>query len=253
MTKTADPSGGSVVDEVTERIAFEIASGVYAPGDRLPSVRALASLHGINPSTVQVVVERLRTAGFIESSRGLGLSVRDIEQEGGIETWRWLFRFAVRLPERATSLLEDFLRTRRVLVLEVARAIQAEPHNFDLRPLRRSVERLQLLASGGSPSETFAKAELATARLLLRQVDRPVLLAVYNTIAEILLSVPEALDAIYIEPRFNVAMWLGLMESWEKGETGPIGLAEAEAMLAAFHLTCIERFRQRLAVASLQA
>jgi GntR family transcriptional regulator, transcriptional repressor for pyruvate dehydrogenase complex len=234
----------SVVDEVTDQIAFDIASGVYAAGDRLPSVRALATRHGINPSTVQVVVERLRAAGFIEASRGLGLSVRDIEQYGGIETWRYLFRFAVRLPDRATALLEDFLRTRRVLVLEVARAIEADPAAFDLRALRRAVEGLQLLADSEGPVEAFARAELQTARLLLQRVDRPVLLAIYNSIADILLSVPAALEAIYVEPRFNVAMWRSLIDAWERGTVGEVGIEQADAMLAAFHVTCVARFRE---------
>ena len=243
---TSEPAVRSVVEEVTDQIAFDIASGVYAPGARLPSVRALATRHGINPSTVQVVVERLRAAGFVEASRGLGLSVRDIDQYGGIETWRYLFRFAVRLPDRATALLEDFLRTRRGLVLEVARAIEADPAEFDLRPLRRSVDALQLLAERDGAIEVFARAELQTARVLLRAVDRPVLLALYNSIADILLSVPVALQVMYVDPRFNVAMWRGLIDAWERGEVGPVGIDEAEAMLAAFHVTCVARFRALL-------
>ncbi|MGE0791361.1 MAG: FadR/GntR family transcriptional regulator [Sandaracinaceae bacterium] len=236
---------GALVDEVTDRLAFEIASGVYAPGDRLPPVRELAARHGLNPSTVQVVVARLRTAGFIESSgsRRGGLVVRDVEELGGVDTWRYVFRFAQRLPERAIKLFEGFLSTRRILVIEVVKKLSAHPDAYDLAPLRREVERLRHLAESHPDPERFARAELKAARLMLRLVDEPVLLSLYNTIGEVLLEVPAVLQAMYREPTFNVAMWTSLVEAWEHGEAVPGAIETADRALAAFHETCVGRFR----------
>jgi DNA-binding FadR family transcriptional regulator len=233
----------SIVDEVTERVAFEIASGVLLPGTRLASVRALAAKHGINPSTVQIVLSRLRAAGFVDPD----LIVRDVELHGGIDVWAYLFRFAQRMPERATKMFENFLATRRILVLEVVRTIGRDPRSFDLRPLDRAVERLSALAgSGASPAE-FARAELAAARVFMVQADQPVLLALYNTIAEILFTVPAVVGAMYAEPAFNVTMWRSLLEGWRQNRAvTETDLADVSAVLSAFHTTCVERFRRLL-------
>jgi GntR family transcriptional regulator, transcriptional repressor for pyruvate dehydrogenase complex len=236
---------GSVVDHVTDHIAFEIASGVRAPGDRLSSVRALASEHAINPSTVQIVLSRLRAAGFVDAEH----IVRDIELYGGIDTWRYLFRFAQKMPDRATKLFENFLATRRVLVLEVVRALAKDRGAFDVRTLRRAVERLEILAQSGAEPEEFARAELHAARIFMSQADQPVLLALYNTIAEILLTVPAVLGAMYAQPAFNVGMWRGLLERWDRPATLATVEAELEgasAALTLFHVACVERFRSLL-------
>jgi GntR family transcriptional regulator, transcriptional repressor for pyruvate dehydrogenase complex len=242
-----EPQRISVVEEVTSRIAFEIASHVIAPGERLASVRELARIHQINPSTVQIVLARLRAAGFVDDA----FIVRDIELYGGIDTWRYLFRFAQQLPERATKLFENFLSTRRVLVMEVVRTIsQQQPHTKpDLRDLRRAVERLEGLAQqpNGVAPEDFARAELQASRVFMRQADQPVLLALYNTIGEILLTVPAVLAAMYSDPTFNVGLWRALVDRWETGDyVTDKDIAQASTALAAFHATCVTEFRKRL-------
>jgi DNA-binding FadR family transcriptional regulator len=246
--KAAAAAGGhSIVDEVTERIAFEIASGAHAPGARVPSVRALALRHRINPSTVQIVMSRLRAAGFVDGAPRSGFVVRDIELYGGIDTWRYLFRFAQRLPERATRLFENFLSTRRVLVIEVVRAVARAPSAVDLRGLRQAVDNFQYLAEHGGSVEDLARAELQASRLFMRQADQPVLLALYNTIGDILLDVPAVLRAMYAQPEFNVMMWRSLVTRWEAGtdlEPSEDELAAAEAALAKFHVNCVERYRR---------
>jgi GntR family transcriptional repressor for pyruvate dehydrogenase complex len=243
----AEAGGHSIVDEVTERIAFEIASGTHAPGDRLPSVRALALSHRINPSTAQIVMSRLRDAGFVDGAHRSGFVVRDIEFYGGIDTWRYLFRFAQRLPERATRLFENFLATRRVLVMEVVRTIARAPSTVDLRALRQAVDQMEALARSHATPEALARAELQASRLFMRQADQPVLLALYNTIGEILLTVPAVLRAMYAQPEFNVMMWRSLVARWEVGAdlgVTEVELAQASLALAQFHVKCVERYKR---------
>jgi DNA-binding FadR family transcriptional regulator len=243
-TKSAE-TGRSIVDDVTHRIAFEIATGVLAPGQRLSSVRGLAAKHGINPSTVQIVLSRLRGAGFVDAD----FIVRDIDLHGGIDTWRYLFQFAQQMPERATKLFDNFLSTRRVLVLEVVRAISKDRKNVDLRALGRAVERLAVLAQSGAEPAEFARAELTAARAFMVQADQPVLLALYNTIAEILFTVPAVVGAMYAEPSFNVTMWRSLLEGWQSPVAPLPDLEEVSAVLTAFHAACVERFRRLLETA----
>ena len=54
-----------------------VASGRIAPGERLPSVRALAEQAGVNVNTVRSVYGRLESDGFLVSRHGLGTFAAD--------------------------------------------------------------------------------------------------------------------------------------------------------------------------------
>lgn len=67
--------------QLRNRLAYLIASGYYAPGEQLPTVRALAADISINYNTVNKAYLALKSEGYIESTRGRGAFVRDLEQE----------------------------------------------------------------------------------------------------------------------------------------------------------------------------
>lgn len=54
-----------------------IASGYYAPGQQLPSIRALSTRYGIARQTVANVLNQLRTEGIVEGHRGAGVFVSE--------------------------------------------------------------------------------------------------------------------------------------------------------------------------------
>jgi DNA-binding transcriptional regulator YhcF (GntR family) len=58
--------------QVTWRLRTLIAAGRLAPGDRLPSVRELAELAGVNPNTARAIYGRLEAEGLVHSKHGLG-------------------------------------------------------------------------------------------------------------------------------------------------------------------------------------
>ncbi len=64
-----------VYEQIGNRLKFAVARGAYAPGDRLPSVRALARSLLVNPNTIVRVYRELEGAGLIESQRGRGVFV----------------------------------------------------------------------------------------------------------------------------------------------------------------------------------
>ena len=49
-----------------------MVTGVLAPGDKLPSVRAMASQLSINPNTIQRAYNELEAEGYIYSVAGKG-------------------------------------------------------------------------------------------------------------------------------------------------------------------------------------
>lgn len=60
-----------------ERIQRDIISGVYGPGDRLPSVRDLAMEAAVNPNTMQKALSELERSGLVYSHRTSGRFITD--------------------------------------------------------------------------------------------------------------------------------------------------------------------------------
>jgi GntR family transcriptional regulator len=61
--------------QVIGQIRRQVAAGLLAPGDQLPSVRDLASQLLINPNTAARVYRDLERDGLIETRRGQGTYV----------------------------------------------------------------------------------------------------------------------------------------------------------------------------------
>ncbi len=51
---------------------MDIISGMYAPGDKLPSVRELAQKASVNPNTMQKALSELERTGLVYSQRTSG-------------------------------------------------------------------------------------------------------------------------------------------------------------------------------------
>ena len=64
-----------VFQQVADLIRHGISSGIYAPGDAIPSVRAQSLKLKVNPNTIQRAYEELERDGIIESRRGVGMFV----------------------------------------------------------------------------------------------------------------------------------------------------------------------------------
>ena len=58
--------------QIIERIQLDIIAGVYQPGDKLPSVRELASVAAVNPNTMQKALSELERTGLVYSQRTSG-------------------------------------------------------------------------------------------------------------------------------------------------------------------------------------
>lgn len=58
--------------QIVERIQLDIISGVYKPGDKLPSVRELAGEAAVNPNTMQKAFAELERTGLVFSQRTTG-------------------------------------------------------------------------------------------------------------------------------------------------------------------------------------
>lgn len=61
--------------QIVEQVRRMVASGQLAPGAALPSVRAVALHHAINPMTVSKAYSLLEEEGMLVRLRGVGMAI----------------------------------------------------------------------------------------------------------------------------------------------------------------------------------
>ena len=100
--------------QICEKLCDDIARGVYAPGQRIPSVRDFAIYIGVNPNTVQRALSELENDGILVSKRGDGRYVAD---DGTLRD--------MLLGERIKSACEDFIGAMRDIGLDDGQIVEA--------------------------------------------------------------------------------------------------------------------------------
>ena len=90
--------------QLTQRLTEAIVSGVYAPGEKLPSVRELALEAGVNPNTVQRSLTELEREGLVFSQRTAGRFVTENEN--------MIVNAKLRIADERVS---EFLRSMKTL------------------------------------------------------------------------------------------------------------------------------------------
>lgn len=70
----------SLTEQLCNRFAERIRTGLLAPGAKLPSVRLCAQQQGVSPSTVVAAYDQLLAQGLVEARRNRGFYVREVAQ-----------------------------------------------------------------------------------------------------------------------------------------------------------------------------
>ena len=102
-----------IYTQLIEQIQVGIVTGVFPKGERLPSVRDLATEAGVNPNTMQKALAELERDGLVKSQRTSGRFVTD-DKEKIMEVRRTLAYDEIeRMVETISSLgyqKDDILR-----------------------------------------------------------------------------------------------------------------------------------------------
>ena len=84
IIKIDDYSDVPIYMQIRNQIVMGISSGELAPGEQLPTVRALALEMGINTMTVSKAYQILKQEGYILTDRKNGARVRDNITKSGV-------------------------------------------------------------------------------------------------------------------------------------------------------------------------
>lgn len=68
-------NGKSIFLQIADTITDKVVSGEFPAGDKIPSVRELASQMGVNPNTIMRTYSELQAMSIIENQRGIGYFV----------------------------------------------------------------------------------------------------------------------------------------------------------------------------------
>lgn len=90
--------------QINEQLRRGIVIGLYPAGERLPSVRELASEAGVNPNTMQRALAQLETDGLAVTNRTTGRVVTD--DSAVLKELR---------EKMAESIIESFMRDMEAL------------------------------------------------------------------------------------------------------------------------------------------
>ena len=69
-----------IYSQLVDQIKLAIVAGVFAPGERLVSVRDMAADAGVNPNTLQRALQELERQGLVFSQRTAGRFVTEDTQ-----------------------------------------------------------------------------------------------------------------------------------------------------------------------------
>lgn len=83
-------SGVPIYQQIRNQVVLSIASGELSPGEKLPTVRALAEEAGINMMTASKAYQLLKSEGYITTGRREGAMVRLPASGAAPETVRGL-------------------------------------------------------------------------------------------------------------------------------------------------------------------
>jgi GntR family transcriptional repressor for pyruvate dehydrogenase complex len=171
----------SLPDQVFHRLVSDVLAGRHAPGERLPTQRALAAELGVNMASVREGVKRLEQLGLVEVRHGDAMRVRDWRLHGGPDVLVHLIAHGAALD---AEMVGAVMEARRLLLSESAR-LAAE---------RRSDEQAALLASlaeqiaAASDQEAAQHLDFAFFAVLIQAAGNVVFLLVMNSIRALYLE-----------------------------------------------------------------
>jgi DNA-binding FadR family transcriptional regulator len=213
----------SMPDQVFTRLQEAILGGRYAPGERLPTQRALAADLGVNMATVREALGRLEQLRLVETRHGSGTHVRDWRRSGGLDALTLLGAGSAD-PAVGAALFE----ARRLLLAEAAR----------LAAQRRTPEQSEALAEladalAAAPDDATALlADWSFMAALVEAAGNLVFQLIMNSVRELYLPHAEAFAALVADRGELLPLYARVAAAVERGDGDEAAAAVAELAAA---------------------
>lgn len=150
-----------LVEQATERLREQIASGHWPVGSRLPAETVLAKELGVGRSTTREALRALAGAGLVQSRQGAGVFVIATEPE---RDW------AARLRQAAVA---DVYEVRMLVEVQAARLAAQRRTEADVSTLRAALADRRSAAE--RDDRAFVDADIALHAAVVAAAGNPVL------------------------------------------------------------------------------
>lgn len=168
----------SLPDQVFHRLAADVLAGRYAPGERLPTQRALASALGVNMASVREGIKRLEQLKLVDVRQGDAMRVRDWRAHGGLDVLVHALGGGAALDD---EVMRSVMEARGLLLADAAR-LAAERRDEEQAALLARLAG-EVAAAGGD--EAAQGADFAFFATLIAASGNLVLLLVANSIRDL--------------------------------------------------------------------
>lgn len=225
-TVTLSADSTSLPDQLFDRLVAAILDGRYAPGDRLPSQRALAAEFGVNMASLRAAVDRLKQLRLVEVRHGEPMRVADWRRSGGLEILAYA---AGTEPALMVSLFE----ARAILLREAAR-LAADRATEDQR---RELTSLAAAFAGATDDDVRQETDFAFMAGLIDASGNLVFTLIVNSMRASYLAQKDAYRAMVTATETLAPAYAAVAAAVEAGEAA--NAAAAMDRLTAEHLALL--------------
>jgi GntR family transcriptional repressor for pyruvate dehydrogenase complex len=184
-----------VPDHVFEELQTAILAGHYAPGERLPTQRALAAEFEVNMASVREALKRLEQLRLVDVRHGDATRVLDWRRSGGLEALALGAGAGAEQP-----FVHDLFEARRLLLVEAARLAAERRSEEQAAALLELADGVAIAGEGGAA----LLADWAFMAALVEAADNLVFQLIMNSVRELYLPRADAFAAL-VERRDRLA------------------------------------------------
>lgn len=161
-------------EEVADYLKRQILSGIYKPGDRLPSIRELGEKLGVGQSTVREAISSLKTMGLVTMRQGEGTFVTRYEPEQVLASFEQIRPMSI---DDTIALLE----VRKIIETGIVRLAAERRSAEDLAKISQALEEMVEAVRTG---ELWEQADWHFHYALAVSSHNPVLESIMQTLAD---------------------------------------------------------------------
>lgn len=206
----------TVVGQVMQKIRTLIASGAYAPGDRIPTEKELAERFGIGRSSIREAIKIFNYLGVLESRPALGTFVRE-RSNISAEALSWSLLLGHDELEELID-LRGSIELWSLLTL-VASVQRRDPAALEtVASLHGVVDRMEASAKEGRREE-LVEADFEFHYAIIKSSGNALFTSLYETLRSFLVGEIERSQDDYADPSQIWAEHRDLLSSFESANS----------------------------------
>lgn len=158
-----DPRNRPVYSAVVDELKAGIRMGEWAPGERLPSIAALAMKFQVGTGSIREALQLLQSLGLVSIEHGRGVFVTDpVLSLGRLSQIEWV----------SAGQMVALAETRRILEPEMAALAAVRATETELAAIKTLTRQMEEDARQGGD---FAELDVTFHRLITRAARNPIL------------------------------------------------------------------------------